>query len=229
MKEFQRFDSTGITGVFSVWEALFAMGLSFVLALAISTTYKYTHRGVSYSQSFVQTIIIMGVVVSLVMLIIGSNIARAFSLVGALSIVRFRQAVKDTRDIAFIFFTMAMGMACGTRFYLLAIVSTIFMLGMLHILFVTNYGARKVIEKILRVSLPSSQDYHKLFVSVFDRYTSYAALVSVEPLRTDNLIELVYLVRIRKGVTETDLIDEVKKLNENNKVTILFGQQSIDL
>ena len=99
--------------------------LSFVLTMMIAFVYRATHRGTSYSQSFVQTLIILSMVVGVVMLIIGSNIARAFTLVGALSIVRFRNAVKETRDVGFIFFAMAIGMACGTRFYLLAIVSTL--------------------------------------------------------------------------------------------------------
>ena len=67
----------------------------------------------------------MGMIVSLIMLVVGSNIARAFALVGALSIIRFRNAIKETRDVGFIFFAMAIGMAIGTRFYSLAVVATV--------------------------------------------------------------------------------------------------------
>ena len=67
----------------------------------------------------------MGMVVSIIMLIVGANIARAFSLVGALSIIRFRNAIKETRDVGFVFFAMAIGMATGTKFYLLAIVAAV--------------------------------------------------------------------------------------------------------
>jgi uncharacterized membrane protein YhiD involved in acid resistance len=171
----------------------------------------------------------MTVVVSLIMLIIGSNIARAFSLVGALSIVRFRQAVKDTRDIAFIFFSMGVGMACGTRFYLLGVVATLLVLAMIHILYLLNYGAKQVNEKIVRVALPSGLDYHTLFDKLFDRFTVYHALVSVEPLRAENLMEVVYLVRFRKSVSESDFITEMRQLNQSNRVAIMFGQQSVDL
>lgn len=171
----------------------------------------------------------MAVVVSLIMLIIGSNIARAFSLVGALSIVRFRQAIKDTRDIAFIFLAMAVGMACGTRFYLLALIATTMILAMIHILFVTNYGSRQVMEKIVRIVVPTSKDYQHLFTAVFNDFTSYFALVSVEPQRATELLELVYLVRLKQGTSEASFIESVKKLNDNNRVTVLFGQQSIDL
>ena len=92
-----------LTGTFSVADITMAMVLSFVLCAIVGLTYRMTHRGISYSQSYVQTLVLMGMVVSLVMLIVGSNIARAFALVGALSIIRFRNAIKETRDVGFIF------------------------------------------------------------------------------------------------------------------------------
>ena len=84
-----------------------ALSLSFVLSSIIGWVYKFTHWNVSYSQSYVQTLVIVGMVISLVMLVVGSNIARAFALVGALSVVRFRNAIKETRDVGFIFLVMA--------------------------------------------------------------------------------------------------------------------------
>ena len=77
--------------------------LSFILGVVISVTYKKTHKGLSYSQSFMITNIFICVIVAMVIMIIGNNLARAFALVGALSIVRFRTVIKDTKDIAFIF------------------------------------------------------------------------------------------------------------------------------
>src|SRR5690348_13277024 len=100
------------------------LALSLALSLAIATTYRFTHRGVSYSQSYAHTLIIMCMVISVIMMIVGSSLARAFSLVGAMSIIRFRNAVKETKDIGFIFMVMAIGMACGTRFYTLAAIAT---------------------------------------------------------------------------------------------------------
>ena len=77
---------------------LVALVLSFFLSMCLAYVYKATHRGLSYSVSFVHTMIIMGTTVSVIMEVIGSDIARAFSLVGALSIIRFRTAIKDARD-----------------------------------------------------------------------------------------------------------------------------------
>ena len=117
------FDFQDLSGNFSVGDIFLTSMTSLVLGMLIAYVYRATHKGVSYSQSFVQTLVILSMVVSVVMLIIGSNLARAFSLVGALSVVRFRNAVKETRDVGFVFFVMIIGMAAGTRFYVLAAVA----------------------------------------------------------------------------------------------------------
>ena len=100
------------------------------------------------------TIVIMGTVVSLIMLIIGSNLARAFALVGALSIIRFRNAVKESRDVAFIFMAMAVGMACGTRFYFMAIFATFAISVFIFIMYKLNLFAKDVRERILIIQVP---------------------------------------------------------------------------
>src|SRR5581483_11015070 len=94
-----------LTGTFSVGDVTLNLVVSLAVCALIGWVYRSTHHGVSYSKSFVQTLVLMGMCVGVVMLIVGSNIARAFSLVGALSIIRFRNAIKETRDVAFVFFT----------------------------------------------------------------------------------------------------------------------------
>src|SRR5690606_18277070 len=122
LKELER--SGNLTTNITFIDVAIALGLSFVLCLVIAWVYRYTHKGVSYSQQYVHTLVLMGTIVSLIMLIIGSNVARAFALVGALSIIRFRNAMKETRDVGFIFMAMAIGMAIGTRFFLLGTFAT---------------------------------------------------------------------------------------------------------
>ena len=88
----------GGADLFSATDLLLAMVTAALLSFVLSAVYRHTHRGTSYSQSLLVTMVLMAVATSVVMLIIGSNIARAFSLVGALSIIRFRTAVKDPKD-----------------------------------------------------------------------------------------------------------------------------------
>ncbi|MDY6845862.1 MAG: DUF4956 domain-containing protein, partial [Chloroflexota bacterium] len=138
-----------MTSAFTVIDVVLVFLLSFALSAFIGWIYKITHRGSSYTQSFVFTLVLNGMVVALVMMIVGSNIARAFSLVGALSIIRFRNAVKETRDVGFIFFTMAIGMAVGTQFYTLAVIGAV-VISLLIVLMVRfDWFAQEMANQIL--------------------------------------------------------------------------------
>jgi uncharacterized membrane protein YhiD involved in acid resistance len=214
-------------GGFQLWEAMLALGLSFFLCLIIAYIYRVTHQGLSYSVAFVHTIIIMGVTVSIIMLIIGSNIARAFALVGALSIIRFRNAVKDSRDVAFIFVTMAVGMATGTGFYSAAVVFTLFISAMIYSLFRFNVGAIRTREVLLKVHLSEGADYHEVFKDVFFSYLREHSLLSVETIREGQELELVYSVEFKRGADERLFLDELRSVTGAGKVALLPGQENV--
>jgi len=203
--------------------------LSFFLTMIMGFVYRYTHRGVSYSQSYVHTLVIMGTVVAVIMLIIGSNIARAFALVGALSIVRFRNAMKETRDIGFIFMSMAIGMAVGTRFYLLAIFSAVVLSAFVVVLYKFNLFAKEVRERILRIQLPVDRDHEQAFEEPFRKFLDEFRIISVETVRAGVLQEVVYSVVLKKKVAPKDLLEAVRKNNDHQKVTLVLGQQEIDI
>lgn len=97
--------------------------VAMLLGFIISYLYRTTHRGLSYSQSFTLTILFVTVIVAVVMMVIGGSLARAFALVGALSIIRFRTVIKDTKDTSYVFLALAIGMAAGTSNYFLAFVA----------------------------------------------------------------------------------------------------------
>ncbi len=142
--------------IFTFSDILLSMVMSTLLTFVVAHIYRQTHRGTSYSQSFLATMFLMAVTTSVVMLIIGSNIARAFSLVGALSIIRFRTAVKDSRDTGYLFAAMVIGMGCGTQFYLASMSLTAFVSGLMLVLYVTDYGIKRKLESIVRVTYSSA-------------------------------------------------------------------------
>jgi len=220
--------STSAGGGFELWEAMVALTLSFFLCLVVAYFYRVTHRGLSYSTAFVHTTIIMGVTVSIIMLIIGSNIARAFALVGALSIIRFRNAVKDSRDVAFIFITMAIGMATGTGFYLAAIVFTVFISAMIYFLFRFDVGGIRTKELLLKLHVSEDTDYHLAFRDVFARYLRESTLLSVESIG-EGVLELVYSGQIRRGEDEANLLDSLRTATGNRKVVLLTGQENLSV
>jgi len=218
-----------LTGVFSVADVVVSMVLSFVLCALIGWVYQITHRGASYTQSYVHTLVLNGMVVAVVMLIVGSNIARAFALVGALSIIRFRNAVKETRDVGFIFFTMAVGMAVGTQFYLLAVIAAVVICLIIVIMTRFNWYARQAVSQILKVQVANNVPFDTFFDSLFLQYTSSSELISVDTVRGGMLTELTYSVGLKKEGKIQEFLAEIRKLNGNNAVTLIAGYNSTDL
>jgi hypothetical protein len=218
-----------VTNVFTVWDVVLVIALSFLLSLAIGWVYKTTYQGVTYTQSYVHTLILLSMVVAVIMLVVGSSIARAFALVGALSIIRFRNAIKDTRDVGFIFYAMAIGMACGTRFYGLAIIATFGIGSLWWLMTRLDLFARDVKDQILRIRLPADVGYERLFQATFVRYLYRFDLISVESVQAGTLTELVYDVELKKQVTSQEFLEEVRELNHNNKVMLITGYHSVDL
>jgi len=218
-----------LTSEFSVMDVVLVLGLSFVLSAFIGWVYKITHRGTSYTQSFVFTLVLNGMVVALVMLIVGSNIARAFSLVGALSIIRFRNAVKETRDVGFIFFTMAVGMGVGTRFYLLALIATVVISLMIILMTRFDWFAHEMSSQILRVQVPSGSPFDSLFEKIFMKYTNTSELISVDTVQSGTMTDLTYSIGMKKSNRIQEFLDEIKLLIGNNKVTLIAGYNSTDL
>jgi uncharacterized membrane protein YhiD involved in acid resistance len=223
------FNFQDLTGVFSVTDVVISLVLSFVLCAAIGWVYQSTHRGASYTQSYVHTLVLNGMVVAVIMLIVGSNIARAFALVGALSIIRFRNAVKETRDVGFIFFTMAIGMAVGTKFYLLAAVAALVISLIILIMSRFNWYSRKVINQILKIQVANDAPYDSLFENLFVKYTSGSELISVDTVHNGMLTELTYSVSLKEEGKIQAFLNDLKALNGNNRVTLIAGYNNTDL
>src|SRR5512140_2717892 len=122
------FGGTAPQGPLTALEVVVAITLTFLLTAVIGAVYRHTHRGTFYTQDYVHALMLLGMVVTAVIMVVGHSVERAFAVFAAFSIIRFRRSVPETRDIGFIFFAMAVGMACGARQYALAVVTT-FLIG----------------------------------------------------------------------------------------------------
>nr|BFE59429.1 DUF4956 domain-containing protein [Dactylosporangium thailandense] len=227
------FNVQDLSGTFSVGDIAIALSLSFVLSAMIGWVYRFTHRNVSYSQSYVQTLVILGMLVALIMLIVGSNIARAFALVGALSVVRFRNAVKETRDVGFIFLVMGIGMAAGTRFYTLAVVAAVAISLVILVMYRFSWFAASVQRQIVKVQIPpdfgTGGTSTEAIQDVLIAHTSEFELVSIESIRGGALTELMYTVRLKKGHEPGQLIAALGERTGGQRVTVLTGYDQTDL
>lgn len=223
------FDVQDLANQVTVLDTILVLLLSFALSAFIGWIYQTTHRGTSYTQSFVFTLVLNGMVVAFVMMIVGSNLARAFSLVGALSIIRFRNAIKETRDVGFIFFTMAVGMAVGTQFYVLAVVATLGISAAIIIMIRFNWYAREMSNQILRVQVPNGTSFDELFEQPFRQYTHSAELISADTVQNGALMELTYSIGMRRAGETQRFLADIQNLSGANKVTLIAGYNNMDL
>jgi uncharacterized membrane protein YhiD involved in acid resistance len=216
---------SGQGGVLGVWELVIALLLTLTCSLLIGAVYRYTHRSPAYSQSYVHSLVLTSMVTALIMLVIGSNLARAFSLVGALSIIRFRNAVKETRDVGYIFFAMAVAMACGTRFYLVAILATVVICLTMLSLHLLDYASNVTLqEKLLRVRMPVDLDAEAGLEPVLRELFDTFSLVLSETSKQGLCVDYLYSVRPKEAVHPRDIFARIAEVNENLKITYHHGQ-----
>jgi len=213
---------------FSLSEVFLVIFLSFFLSLIIGMTYSKTHRGVAYNQTYVQNLLIITVVVSCIMLIVGSNIARAFTLLGALSIVRFRNAIKDSHDVGFIFFAMAVGMACGTRFYSMAIIMTLLICLMQIIITYFNFGKRDRNLCLLKVVWPMDNDRRKALNPILSKYFRDHSLAESTTI-SNQLKELSYIVTLKATSKEEEISRKIQEVSGTQAVTFVYGDLNIEV
>ncbi|PYZ95883.1 DUF4956 domain-containing protein [Alteribacter lacisalsi] len=207
----------------SIIDGFLAIFLSFILVLIITQVYKMTYKGKNYSQSFVHTVIIMGVVVSIIMIVIGNNIAVAFGLVGAFSIIRFRSAMSDPKDIAFIFFGMAAGIACGLGFYILAVTFTLTLSVLIYLLYIMDYGKQEGKPRTLKITVPENIQYEGLFDDIFEDYILEHQLKRVQTTNLGTMIQLEYDVVTKEGISDKELIDAIRERNANLNISLNYA------
>ena len=220
---------TDISHIYHPSEILINLVLSFILGVLISLIYKKTHKGLSYSQSFMVTNIFVAVIVCMVIMIIGNSLARAFALVGALSIIRFRTVVKDTKDTAYIFWSLASGMAAGTGSYFLAIAGSIIISGIALILFYTNFGSIIKSEFIVQFRINSNDpnitsQYNKLISD----FTKSHTLLSSESSGDSQTIKVSFDVVMKEEMKQNELISKISKINGVSEVVIIAAKSDVD-
>ncbi len=195
----------------------FSLLLSLVLNLILAKFYKYFNTSYSSPTSVIETIVLVGIIITLIMVIIGSNIARAFALVGAMSIVRFRNPLKSPKDLVFIFASIAIGMACGTFFYEYAIIFlVIFILGN-YILKGTKTTKENQNYRIVKVKI--SIENENFIKSLFTKYKLDEKLINSSSFTLNNnqYLDQVYEINFKDKKNYDEFIKSInsKKIEYN--------------
>ncbi len=202
-------------------EFFLCVGAALVIGFLISLIYIVTHRKEGYSQSYVLTMIMLPTIVSLILLLINTT-AGALSLAGAFTLVRFRSVAGDPKDIAYIFFAMAAGVACGIGYIGFAIVFFIILGAVMFALSETDFGGCKKRHMTLKIAIPENLDYQGVFEPVLSRYTTFHKLRRVKTANFGTLFELIYSVDVLENVDQKKFIDELRALNGNMTINLVF-------
>ncbi len=197
------------------------VGAALLIGFLISLVYIFCHRKEGYSQSYVFTIIMLPTIVSLILLLINTT-AGALSLAGAFTLVRFRSVPGDPKDIAYIFFSMAAGVACGIGYIGFAVVFFLVLGVVMFVLSEVNFGGCKTRHMTLKITIPENLDYQGVFDPVLSRYTRFHKLRRVKTTNFGTLFELIYSVDVSEDIDQKKFIDELRALNGNMTINLVF-------
>lgn len=190
------------------------------IGLLISLVYLFTHRKEGYSQAFCVALILLAPIVGMVILVIGNNVATAFSLAGAFALVRFRSAPGDPKDIAFVFMSVTMGLTCGLGYWIWAALGTLILIAIVLILHFTNFAAKKGEEYTLKITVPETLNYVGAFDECLTKYCKNYKLVRVKSVDFGALFELSFDIYMKDSKQMREMIDDVRAMNGNLKIML---------
>ena len=201
------FTSTADNSI-NISQAAISLGASIVIGVIIAIVYMYISKKEGYQKNFI------------IGLLVGSNVARAFSMAGAFALVRFRSAPGSAKDISIVFFTMAAGLACGLGYVTFAAAFTAVMLLLLILISALGFVDRNEGRKQLKIVIPESLNYNSVFDDLFDKYTSENRLNKVKTTNMGTMYELTYEIRLKNDDAEKDFIDELRVRNGNLNISV---------
>src|SRR5881396_3188695 len=194
-------------------EVLVRLLIALALGALVAWIYRATRTRAEMSGSFPVTLVLLAILIAMVTQVIGDNIARAFSLVGALSIVRFRTVVRDTQDTAYVIFAVVVGMAVGARDPWVAVIG-IAVIAVAAFVMMTRAGMRSSSQPELLLSLRVGlgHDLDKLLGGTLDVHLQDRELMSIGTARQGVSLEVIYQTRLRPGGSADELVKALNRI-----------------
>jgi uncharacterized membrane protein YhiD involved in acid resistance len=219
----------GAADIATVRQAIVSVLAAYLMSQAIGAVYAYTYRGLSYSRSFVQALVVGGIVAAMLMLAIGNSLARGIGIVGTLALIRFRTNLRDPLDMVFIFASFGSGIAAGTGNFVTGVVGTTLFLGVVTTLRLTGFGAQRQYDGIVRVRLPAgAEPDEKLRAILRDQCTRFA-LVTLREVAQGTEVELAYQVTLRRPEHESALVHAIAGLPGASEVALSMQEATVEL
>jgi len=227
----QALEDTPMTGGFFGPEGIIlSLLLAFVLGQLMAWVYYFTHSGLSYSRSYVQSLIIITVVIAMVMTVIGNNIITAVGLMGALAIVRFRNILKDTRDIAFIFCSLVVGMAAGSQRYATAIVGCLILCGIFLYLHATGFGTHTPHNAFLRFSIRGHIGPDHPVTRLLKRFCGTFTLISAQDSGFGTAaVDYAYQLMIHNIENNERMLSELQNIEGVESISLTMQEELLEV
>ncbi|MCL1789028.1 MAG: DUF4956 domain-containing protein [Oscillospiraceae bacterium] len=199
---------------------LIAFG-AILVGFILSYLYKaVTKKGQPSSRNFAITLVILPIVVATVVFTIGENVGAGFGVAGIFSMTRFRSNATNSKDLAFVFVSVAIGFACGIGFLFYAFAIAFVLCAILLILNFAGYGELKADPKLLRINVPESISYGEVFDAVLEKYAYSWDVARVKTIDLGATFEITYSLMLKNDVNEKDFIDELRTRNGNLNIIL---------
>ena len=208
---------------FTLTNTLLVIISSLLLGLIISVVYMKTNKKSGNSSGFSITLIMLPVIISIIILLVGNNVARAFSLAGAFSIIRFRSSPGDPKDISYVFFTLAVGLTCGMGYIGYGIIFTTILCAVMLILDATKFAIPKNKTMQLKITVPEDLNYEGVFEDILFKYTDSWNIEKVKTRDFGALFELSYIIHMKPDSDQKKFIDELRCRNGNLNITLTLS------
>jgi len=212
-------------------QVLVRLVTALVLGFVVAWVYRQTHSGLEDSGSFRSTLVLLAILIAMVTQVIGDNVARAFSLVGALAIVRFRTVVRDTRDTAFVIFAVVVGMAVGAADLWVALIGLA--VAALAAFLTTSPRTPAAREPgpafVLRIRLASGRDVDTTVGTTLDGHLLDRRLVAIETAKQGMSIEVSYEVKLQRYESAHELVKALNRLDGVQSVELAAETRGRDL
>lgn len=203
----------------TVGSSIITMLVAVIFGVAIGFTYYKTQEE-NYQRSMAVTLLMLPIILSVIILFIGSNIARAFSLAGTLSIIRFRSAPGDPKDIGFIFFDIAAGLAAGVGLFGYGAIFVCLLCVIIILAEKFNFFEKKQVQKTLKITIPENLNYRGAFDEILKKYTKKYSLTKIKTTDLGSLFELCYTVTMLRDEDEQEFINELRCRNGNLNIIL---------
>jgi hypothetical protein len=185
----------------------------------------YTHSGLSYSRSFVSSLLVIPVVVSLVMMVLSNNLVTAFGLMAVFAIVRFRNILRDTLDTSYVLAVIVIGMACGTMKFATAVMGCVLISSILLYLWFSSFGTRHRYDVIVNLHWGRPMEEVSELQSLFHRHSLKALLASQRSHDGYEGVDFSYRLLLRDPSRMDELLSELRVLPGVSRVTGLKAEE----